>query len=251
MAVAKGQARKTARKRSALAGPRPADVFVIFGITGDLAKVMTFNSLYRLEARGLLDCPIVGVAFDDWSEKDLREHARKAIQTSSGKKPDPKVFNRLAKRLLLCAGRLLRRRHLRAGREGDQGRQDPGLLSGDPAVPVRDDDRRALQGGADGERAGGGGEAVRPRPPVGARSRRRDPPVHPRGPALPDRPLPRPDGSGGDPLLSASRTRCSSPSGTATASTACRSRWPRTSASRIAAASTTRSAPSGTSWSTT
>ena len=35
-----------------------ADVFVIFGITGDLAKVMTFHSLYRLEARGLLSCPI-------------------------------------------------------------------------------------------------------------------------------------------------------------------------------------------------
>ena len=66
------------RKRSSSAaertasGPRPGDVLVIFGITGDLAKVMTFNLLYRLEARGLLDCPIVGVAFDDWSEKDLR-----------------------------------------------------------------------------------------------------------------------------------------------------------------------------------
>ncbi|HEX3679301.1 MAG TPA: hypothetical protein VHU90_06250, partial [Galbitalea sp.] len=40
------------------------DVLVVFGITGDLAKVMTFRSLYRLEARGLLDCPIVGVAVD-------------------------------------------------------------------------------------------------------------------------------------------------------------------------------------------
>ena len=30
----------------------PADVFVVFGITGDLAKVMTFRSLYRLD-----DCP--------------------------------------------------------------------------------------------------------------------------------------------------------------------------------------------------
>ena len=39
-----------------------ADIFVIFGITGDLAKVMTFRSLYRLERRGLLQCPIVGVA---------------------------------------------------------------------------------------------------------------------------------------------------------------------------------------------
>ena len=42
--------------------PRQADYFVAFGISGDLAKVMTFNSLYRLEARGLLNCPIVGVA---------------------------------------------------------------------------------------------------------------------------------------------------------------------------------------------
>ena len=77
---------------------------MIFGITGDLAKVMTFNSLYRLEARGLLDCPIVGVAFDDWSQDDLLQHARRAIETSSGRKPDPKVFNRLAKRLSYLQG---------------------------------------------------------------------------------------------------------------------------------------------------
>ena len=44
-----------------------ADVLVVFGITGDLARVMTFRSLYRLEARGLLTCPIVGVAVDDWT----------------------------------------------------------------------------------------------------------------------------------------------------------------------------------------
>ena len=45
--------------------PQPADVFVAFGISGDLAKVMTFRSLYRLERRGLLSCPIIGVAVDD------------------------------------------------------------------------------------------------------------------------------------------------------------------------------------------
>jgi glucose-6-phosphate 1-dehydrogenase len=47
--------------------PRPADVFVAFGITGDLAKQMTLRSLYRLERRGLLGCDIVGVAADDWT----------------------------------------------------------------------------------------------------------------------------------------------------------------------------------------
>ena len=46
---------------------QPADVLVIFGITGDLAKVMTFRSLYRLERRGLLSCPILGVALEDWT----------------------------------------------------------------------------------------------------------------------------------------------------------------------------------------
>jgi glucose-6-phosphate 1-dehydrogenase len=83
--------------------PGPADVFVVFGITGDLAKVMTFHSLYRLEARGLLDCPIVGVAFDDWSLDDLRDHARKAI-VDCGEKVDAKVFDRLAKRFSYVQG---------------------------------------------------------------------------------------------------------------------------------------------------
>jgi glucose-6-phosphate 1-dehydrogenase len=36
------------RSRAASTDRRPADVFVVFGITGDLAKVMTFRSLYRL-----------------------------------------------------------------------------------------------------------------------------------------------------------------------------------------------------------
>jgi glucose-6-phosphate 1-dehydrogenase len=60
----------------------PADVLVIFGITGDLARKMTFRSLYRLERRGLLDCPIVGVALDDWSEAALIDHAKSAIETA-------------------------------------------------------------------------------------------------------------------------------------------------------------------------
>ena len=78
----------------AVGGPRPADVFVVFGITGDLAKVMTFRSLYRLERRGLLDCPIVGVAVDDWTVDDLREHAREAIE-AGGETVDEEVFEPL------------------------------------------------------------------------------------------------------------------------------------------------------------
>ena len=76
----------------------PADVLVIFGITGDLARKMTFRSLYRLERRGLLDCPIVGVALDDWSEAALIDHARSAIETA-GETIDDDVFARFAQRL--------------------------------------------------------------------------------------------------------------------------------------------------------
>jgi glucose-6-phosphate 1-dehydrogenase len=83
--------------------PAPADVFVVFGITGDLAKVMTFHSLYRLEARGLLDCPIVGVAVDDWTVDQLVERARESIE-GTGEKLDPAVFDRFTARLSYVQG---------------------------------------------------------------------------------------------------------------------------------------------------
>jgi glucose-6-phosphate 1-dehydrogenase len=83
--------------------PRPADVLVVFGITGDLAKVMTFRSLYRLEMRKLLDCPIVGVAVDDWTVDKLREHARQCIE-GTGEELDKEVFDRFAERLTYVQG---------------------------------------------------------------------------------------------------------------------------------------------------
>src|SRR4051812_82640 len=96
------QARSAAQ---ATDGQQPADALVVFGITGDLAKVMTFTSLYRLERRGLLDCPIVGVAVDEWTADDLRNHARIAI-TASGEPVDEKVFERFANRPSYGAGDL-------------------------------------------------------------------------------------------------------------------------------------------------
>ncbi|HEY4727115.1 MAG TPA: glucose-6-phosphate dehydrogenase [Actinomycetes bacterium] len=82
---------------------QPADVLVIFGISGDLAKVMTFRSLYRLERRGLLTCPVVGVAVDDWTTEDLRQHARKAVE-ATGEPVDEQVFERFAGRLSYLSG---------------------------------------------------------------------------------------------------------------------------------------------------
>src|SRR3954453_18745498 len=100
------------RNRSRTAGssqrdgesPQVADVLVVFGITGDLAKVMTFLSLYRLERRGLLDCPIVGVAGDDWQIDDLKQRARESIETAGGEPVDEAVFARFANRLSYVSG---------------------------------------------------------------------------------------------------------------------------------------------------
>ena len=93
-------------ERKAKAGTgenQPTDMLVVFGITGDLAKVMTFRSLYRLERRGLLDCPIVGVAVDDWSVDQLKERARTSIE-GTGEKLDPELFERFANRLSYVEG---------------------------------------------------------------------------------------------------------------------------------------------------
>jgi glucose-6-phosphate 1-dehydrogenase len=79
----------------------PADALVVFGISGDLAKKMTFKSLYLLERRQLLDCPIIGVAVDAWSDDDLREHARASL----GDAPfEQDVFDRFVARLSYVQG---------------------------------------------------------------------------------------------------------------------------------------------------
>jgi len=85
------------------AANRHADAFVAFGITGDLAKLKTLPALYRLERRGQLEAPVVGVAIDDWSAERLREHARDCI-VAAGEHLDQDVFERFAARLSYVSG---------------------------------------------------------------------------------------------------------------------------------------------------
>jgi glucose-6-phosphate 1-dehydrogenase len=84
-------------------GDSASDLLVIFGITGDLAHKMTFQALYRLERRGLLQCPVLGVAGDDIANEDLVSRAGKAI-ADAGEKIDDKVFDRFAHRLSYLHG---------------------------------------------------------------------------------------------------------------------------------------------------
>jgi glucose-6-phosphate 1-dehydrogenase len=80
-----------------------ADALVVFGITGDLARKMTFRSLYRLERRGLLAQPVIGVAVDDWQVEQLIDRARESIE-GSGEQIDEDVFKRFAGRLRYVSG---------------------------------------------------------------------------------------------------------------------------------------------------
>jgi glucose-6-phosphate 1-dehydrogenase len=82
---------------------READALVVFGITGDLARKMTFRSLYRLERRGLLRTPIIGVAADDWQDQQLVQRAHDSI-VETGESLDEGVFARFAKRLHYVSG---------------------------------------------------------------------------------------------------------------------------------------------------
>ena len=182
------------------AGQGPiGDVLVIFGITGDLARVMTFRSLYRLEQRGLLDCPIVGVAGDDWSLPQLVERARTSID-GTGETIDPTVFERLTGRLSYVQGDFTDPATYDKVGEAIEWREVSRLLPRDPAVPLRHGRERAGRSWSHVHRARRRGEAVRPRPDLGPRAGRGAPPVRGRVAAVPDRPLPRQDGARADPL---------------------------------------------------
>ncbi len=51
------------------------DALVIFGATGDLAKLETFPALVGLVQRGVLDVPVVGVAKSGWGLEQFRDYA--------------------------------------------------------------------------------------------------------------------------------------------------------------------------------
>ena len=164
---ARGGSSAEARRRRDGRG-NGADVLVVFGITGDLAKVMTFRSLYRLEQRGLLDCPIVGVAVDDWTVDQLVERARdvdrrhRRAARRGGVRPASPRGSRTCRATSATPPPT-------SASARDQGRRAAGLLPRDPAVPVRHGRQGPRRGRADEDRARRRREAVRPRPGVGAR----------------------------------------------------------------------------------
>ena len=117
--------------------PQAADVLVVFGITGDLAKVMTFRSLYRLERRGLLDCPIVGVAVDDWTDDQLARRARGSRSRAPARRSTTRCSTASPSGSPTCSGDFADAATYERVGEAIGGAPTPGLLPRDPAVPVR------------------------------------------------------------------------------------------------------------------
>ena len=59
------------------------DALVIFGATGDLAKLETFPALVGLVDRGVLDVPVVGVAKSGWGLEQFRDYAAASLKLNN------------------------------------------------------------------------------------------------------------------------------------------------------------------------
>lgn len=56
------------------------DALVIFGATGDLAKLETFPALVGLVQRGVLNVPVIGVAKSGWGLDQFRDYAAASLR---------------------------------------------------------------------------------------------------------------------------------------------------------------------------
>jgi glucose-6-phosphate 1-dehydrogenase len=59
------------------------DALVIFGATGDLAKLETFPALVGLVGRGVLDVPVIGVAKSGWGLDQFRDYATASLKLNN------------------------------------------------------------------------------------------------------------------------------------------------------------------------
>ena len=131
---------------------QPADVLVIFGITGDLARVMTFRSLYRLESAGSSSAESSASRSTTGRSSTSSQHARDSIvatgepsstRTSSSASPTSSPTSTATSRTPPTYAEWRRR---------SRGSEAAGLLPRDPAVALRHGRRRPRRRRADRER---------------------------------------------------------------------------------------------------
>ena len=71
------------------------DALVIFGATGDLAKLETFPALVGLVKRGVLDVPVIGVAKSGWGLEQFRDYAAASLKLNGMDPADPAAVKML------------------------------------------------------------------------------------------------------------------------------------------------------------
>jgi glucose-6-phosphate 1-dehydrogenase len=81
----------------------PADVLVLFGATGDLAKKKLFPALYNMALHDALNADVVGVASTRWDHEQFISNAFEAIRTRVPN-VDENVLASLDKKLSLVVG---------------------------------------------------------------------------------------------------------------------------------------------------
>ena len=220
-----------------------SDAFVFFGATGDLAYKKIFPALQAMVKRGHLDAPVIGVAKAGWNLEQLHARARDSLEKHGGL--DPAAFRTLCGLLRYVDGDYQAPATFQAiRRELGSARRPAHYLAIPPVLFELVVEQLGKAGCTSGAR-------VIVEKPFG-----RD--------VASARELNRvllgafdetsifgsttTSGSGRCTTCSssASPTPSWSPSGTATTSRACRSRWRRASACRAAGPSTRRPAPSAT-----
>ena len=139
------------------------DALVIFGATGDLAKLETFPALVGLVDRGVLDVPVVGVAKSGWGLDQFREYAAASL-AHNGLDPDDGPGQKMLGLLRYVDGDLDDDATYAAMSEEIGDGKRGAVLPGGAAVPVRPDRAGHLDRGPRRRCPGDGGEAVRQRP---------------------------------------------------------------------------------------
>jgi len=72
------------------------DALVIFGATGDLAKLETFPALVGLVKRGVLDVPVIGVAKSGWGLDQFRDYAAASLKLNGMDPLEPAAVKMLS-----------------------------------------------------------------------------------------------------------------------------------------------------------
>ena len=126
--------------------PAQSDALVCFGMTGDLVHKKVFPALYAMVQRGVLNVPIVGVAFPAWSLEQVRQRARDSVEQFGGD-GDAAAPGPLPLAAALRLGRLQRSGHVHRIEEGAGRRPPPGPLPGHSARTLRGRHPRARRAG--------------------------------------------------------------------------------------------------------